>query len=119
MDPTDYNNVIGRKFLDRAARGICTITLVETPEQALTSLAAAKYDLVLSRWGHQTAGSSDAAQLLEGMRRRDLRAPVIIFASGDFAEQNRELALTLGALEYTSSWQALFQAIDRRFSGPP
>jgi hypothetical protein len=56
--------------------------------------------------------------LLEQMRRRDLRVPVVVFASGDHADENREAAFRLGALEYTSRWDALFAVIDRRFSDP-
>jgi len=35
------------------------------------------------------------------------------------AEQNREVALRLGALEYTSDWESLFEVMDRRFGPPP
>jgi len=52
------------------------------------------------------------------MRQRDIRVPVVVFASGDHADQNREAAFQLGALEYTSRWDALFAVIDRRFSDP-
>ena len=42
-----------------------------------------------------------------------------MFASGSHADENREVALRLGALEYTSSWEVLFEVIDRRFGPPP
>jgi hypothetical protein len=53
------------------------------------------------------------------MRRADRRAPVVVFSSGAFARENREVALRLGALEYTSHWETLFEVIDRRFGPPP
>lgn len=42
--------------------------------------------------------------------------PVVVFASGDHAEENREAALRLGALEYTFTWDGLYAVIDRRFA---
>jgi hypothetical protein len=53
------------------------------------------------------------------MRQAHRRVPVVLFSSGDFAERNREVALRLGALEYTSQWETLFEVIDRRFGPPP
>jgi CheY-like chemotaxis protein len=119
MDPTDRGNEVGHRFLSKAARGRCSLELVKTPEEALAALTAGKYDLVLSRWGNGAGGPADAVRLLEGMRQRDLRAPVIVFASGEFATTNREIAINLGALEYTWKWETLFREIDRRFAGPP
>jgi hypothetical protein len=42
--------------------------------------------------------------------------PVVVFASGDHVDENREVALRLGALEYTFAWDTLFAVIDRRFA---
>jgi hypothetical protein len=119
VDPNDHHNWRGAAYLHDAARGLCTIDLAKSPESALERLETSEYDLVISRWGHQHAGPSDAIRLLEGMRRADRRAPVVVFSSGAFARENREVALRLGALEYTSHWETLFEVIDRRFGPPP
>lgn len=78
--------------------------------------AGETYDLVITRWGHHPHGPADGETLLHEMRHGDVRVPVVVFASGDHAEENREVALRLGALEYTFEWDALYAVIDRRFS---
>ena len=120
VDPSTDRNARGRDYLAEATRGLCTIDLSPTPDAALATLAeeSASYDLVITRWGHHPRRPSDAAALIEEMRRHDVRVPVVVFASGDHAEENREAALRLGALEYTSRWDALFAVIDRRFADP-
>lgn len=120
VDPSIDRNARGRDYLAEATRGLCTIDLAVAPEQALGALGAAEstYDLVITRWGHHPRRASDATSLLEEMRRRDVRVPVVVFASGDHADENREAALRLGALEYTSRWDTLFAVIDRRFADP-
>ena len=119
VDPNQDHNWRGAEYLSDAARGHCAIELSKSPADALVRLATGKYDLVISRWGHQQRGPSDAIVLLEGMRKSDHRVPVVIFSSGDHARENREIALGLGALEYTSQWETLFEVIDRRFGPPP
>ncbi len=119
VDPNDRNNAKGRAYLDDAAEGFCTIELAASPEQAVARLASERCDLVITRWGHHEGREPDAVRLLDAMRRKDLRAPVVVFASGDHAAENRETALRLGALEYTSDWETLFEVIDRRFGPPP
>lgn len=119
VDPNDHHNWRGADYLHRAARGLCAIELAKSPEGALERLETESFDLVISRWGHQAQGPADAIRLLEGMRQSDRRVPVVIFSSGAFARENREAALRLGALEYTSHWETLFEVIDRRFGPPP
>lgn len=119
VDPNDHHNWRGAAYLNEAARGLLTIELAKSPERALERLESERYDLVISRWGHQHAGPSDAVRLLEGLRQSDRRVPVVVFSSGAFASANREVALQLGALEYTSDWEVLFEVIDRRFGPPP
>lgn len=119
VDPSKDRNAKGRKYLEEATRGLCAIDLAESPDEAIGQLtAAAAYDLVITRWGHHPRRAADAAALLEMMRKHDVRVPAVVFASGDHAGDNREAALRLGALEYTSDWDTLFAVIDRRFSGP-
>jgi CheY-like chemotaxis protein len=117
VDPSTDRNAKARKDLETATRGLCTIDLAETPDDALAELEAGEgYDLVITRWGHHPRRAADGASLLQQMRLRDVRVPVVVFASGDHVEENRESALRLGALEYTFEWDALYAVIDRRFA---
>ncbi len=119
VDPNDRNNAKGRAYLDDAAEGLCTIELAASPEQAVARLMSGTYDLVITRWGHDEGREPDAVRLLDAMRRKDARVPLVVFASGAHAAENRETALRMGALEYTSDWDTLFEVIDRRFGPPP
>lgn len=119
VDLNDHHNTRGAADLAAAAHGLLTIDLAKSPENALERLATQKYDLVISRWGHQHGGPSDAIRLLDGIRTSHHHVPVVIFSSGDHAAENREEVLNRGALEYTSDWETLFQVIDRRFGPPP
>jgi hypothetical protein len=120
VDPSTDRNARGRDYLADATRGLCAIDLAASPDDALALLTktGSTYDLVITRWGHHPRRPSDATTLLVEMRRRDLRVPAVVFASGDHADENREAAMRLGALEYTSRWDALFAVIDRRFADP-
>ena len=94
------------QFLKEAAQGAenpCQIDQPLTWEEGVERLRASGADLVLTHWGHANATDkagqpcSVAEQLLVEMRAQDLRAPVIVFASGGHAEENRRTALNLGA----------------------
>lgn len=119
VDPSDQNNARGRAHLAEASRGLCTIELAASPEEAKARLASERFDLVITRWGHHPHRAPDAVVVLETVRSLGVAAPVVVFASGAFATENRERALSLGALEYTSDWETLFEVIDRRFGPPP
>ena len=117
VDPSTDRNARGRKYLEDATRRLCTIELARTPDEALALLTTGEtYDLVITRWGHHPQRPADGETLLQQMRQRDARVPVVVFASGDHAGENREAALRLGALEYTFEWDALYAVIDRRFA---
>jgi CheY-like chemotaxis protein len=120
VDPHEDHG-IGWRFLEEAAKGRCVLESARSPEEALARIAETEsgYDLVITRWNHRPGGSSDGMRLLDGMRARGLTAPVVVFASGDHAEENREEALRRGALEYTFHWDTLCEVIDRRFGPPP
>ena len=118
-DPSEQNNQFGHRFLHEAAQGLCAIEVARSPAEALARLSTNDYDLVITRWGWHAHRPADGEELLVAMRAADRRVPVVVFASGFKAAENRERALRLGALEYTSSWDALFEAIDRRFGAPP
>ena len=89
--------------------------------EAVTALTQNDYDLVITHWGWNKA--QDRAghvcpvgeRLLVEMRAQDLRAPVIVFSTADFAHENRPVALRLGAREYLSHWSRLFREIAQIF----
>ncbi|MBT8462560.1 MAG: SIR2 family protein, partial [Gemmatimonadetes bacterium] len=115
VDPRPANNAYGMQFLREAAgtaRVDSDIVLeVETPADAIAALESGPVDLVITHWGHgeSPAGTSNAEFLLQEIRSRDLRAPVIVFASGSHADENKRLALGLGAVAYVFRWESLFR----------
>lgn len=117
VDPSRKNNDKGFAVLHPS------VTPVDTPEAALVELrklnagpssadSAGRYDLIITRFGWQGDRPSLCEQLLLGMRDEDLRAPVIVFASGDRRAENRARALELGALAFTDRWEELFQTLE-------
>lgn len=101
FDPSASNNDYGYAVLrDSGGSGSTVIDSVLTVDDALAKLAEHDYDLVISHFGWRPAGPSNAEALLSGMRSGDLRAPVIVFASGHERESNRNCVLRLGALAY-------------------
>ena len=82
---------------------------------------------MITHWGHDLAVNehgdrqANAVELLEGIRVLNTRIPVIVFASPDprYARENRLKALSLGAFEYTWTFEALFGAIEHIFGWPP
>ena len=124
VDSHPQNNHYGMQFLKEAAQGAenpCQIDQPLTWEEGVERLRASGADLVLTHWGHANATDkagqpcSVAEQLLVEMRAQDLRAPVIVFASGGHAEENRRTALNLGAQAYTFEWPELFRELERVF----
>ena len=124
VDARPQNNHYGMQFLKEAAQGAekpCQIDQRLTWEEGVDRLRASGADLVLTHWGH--AGATDRAgqrcsvaeRLLVEMRAQDLRAPVIVFAGGGHAEENRRAALGLGAQGYTFEWPTLFRELERVF----
>ncbi|MCJ7782150.1 MAG: SIR2 family protein [Acidimicrobiia bacterium] len=113
----------GRELLNEASRmdGGVGIDIVRGPEEALDLLAVTRYDLVITRWGHQQATDaagepiSLAEWLLSEIRRRDIRTPAIVFASHGHADENKRAVLSLGAVDYTFTWEGLFRTIEGVF----
>ena len=86
----------------------------DIPEQ----ITADEAELVITRWGHGEGPDKLAVgeHLLREIRRRDLRAPVVVFASGDHADENKRTAMGLGATSFEHGWQSLFREIERIFT---
>lgn len=120
LDAMPSNNEAGMQFLLEAAgsRG-CVIDTVLSWGEAVERLGRSRYDLLITHWGHADADLASggrgavAERILMEMRSRDLRAPVIVFASGGFADENRRTALALGAQAYVFEWRDLFREIER------
>jgi len=81
--------------------------------------AAPPFDLIISHWGHGLGpdGSPNGEALLRAAAIRRAQgggtAPIVIFGSPEFAAENRQRALSLGAFAFTSEWQALMGAVER------
>ena len=144
LDPEPDNNLYGKKVMIRAAGGKADgdfkLDMVSYPpsdydrrtgvasdlvEYTLDQLATGHYHLVITHWGGLAKDAlgelrPTAVQLLEGIRKRGIVVPTIVFASPDrcYAQKNRSEALSLGAFEYTWYFQDLFGAIERLFKEP-
>jgi len=126
MDPTPLNNEYGFEVLTGSENGGPRIERATSPQEAIRKLIEAKdgpdpYHLVLSHWGYRRGEAANGDDLLQSMRKAELRVPVIIFAAPDYehVDENRTSALGLGAFEYTWQWEQLFAAIERLFTRAP
>ena len=138
LDPNPDNNRYGKQVMDEAADGDFKIVPISDPpsaydrrtgdasvlvEHALDQLETGYFHLVITHWGGLAKDASGklrptAVQLLDGIRKRDIEVPVIIFASPKYGQDNRSKALSLGAFEYTWDFEDLFEAIQRLFKEP-
>ena len=118
VDPDEASIDHGMQFLENAASGRASIERFDTPRAAIDAASEAKTDLIVTRWGHgQGAGGEPAAiELLNGLRQRAVQAPVVVFASGAHADENKREAMALGAASYEFTWEGLFQEIERIFT---
>jgi transcriptional regulator with XRE-family HTH domain/CheY-like chemotaxis protein len=127
VDPHPENNELAFQHLAQAARvsgreGTALVT-VASADQGLRALeragAAEPFDLVITHWGEDAASDDDgrptpaALRLLTGIRTRDLRCPVVIFAASGNAERRKRMALGLGAQAYCFSFETLYRTIER------
>lgn len=132
MDPNEDWNENGMRFLTAAVRRASEAEGLEptdvfvrcdTVEEALRALdGETAFDLVITRWGHGVQrgpdgrARADAEALLQGLAVRRARGvpmpPVIVFATGAYADENKPASLRAGALAYTSTWETLFQTMD-------
>ena len=127
VDPHPENNALAFEHLAEAARvsgreGTALVT-VATADEGLAELEAprggAPFDLVITHWGEGAARDDAgrrtpaAVRLLSGIRTRDLRCPVVIFAAAEGAEQRKPIALGLGAQAYCFSFEGLYRTLER------
>jgi hypothetical protein len=94
------------------------IEKVDTPDEALDRMATSSwpFDLVVTHWGQPATGAAPGRQLLEGMRRRDLRVPVIVYDIDPFVDETKPQALMLGAQAYCWGFDRLCEEIVRIFT---
>ena len=72
--------------------------------------------LLITHFGYDKAtGHAAAYDVLSKVNRWERRPPVIVFASGDHAYQNRLEVIRRGAFELASRWSELFEQIERLF----
>lgn len=122
LDERPANNEPALDFLRRAAgpsdRYPDRFVQVRTVDEALAALRAqpgqpCPFDLVITHWGG--GGPPNGQRLLQQMRARDLRCPVIVFSSDYDADRRKSVALGLGATAYCFRWESLFREIHRVF----
>lgn len=110
IDANPGNNAKGFEELrKRGAKVIGRRTLHE-------AAAALKkgVDLIITHHGWRQGGSI-ARDVLEARNASTWRAPVIVFAKGDYADQNRSDLRSLGALDYVYRWDDLFRVVAEVF----
>jgi hypothetical protein len=110
IDRSRGNNKHGLEMLEKA--GAILRPLASLEQLTDKDLEA---DLLLTNFGYRKASSAVAFDVLERLRRSPQRPPVIVFAGGDHAAENRKEVLRRGAFEYASGWSELFGLIERLF----
>lgn len=123
LDPRPDNNLYGMDLIRQSTIMDCEVVECASPSEALRHLSETQFDLVVTHWGHGLSSDSsgikraNAVELLEGIRVSKLEVPVIVFASPDpeHVHINRLKAISLGAFEYTWTFEDLFQSIEKIF----
>jgi hypothetical protein len=126
LDPEPDNNLYGMDLIRRSSSMGCEVVECVSPSEALEHLAQTPFDLLITHWGHGLSSDvsgtqrANAVEMLESIRALRLEVPVIVFASPDpeHVRGNRLKALSLGAFEYTWTFEDLFQSIERIFGFP-
>lgn len=86
---------------------------------SLSALVEARHPGILTHWGADSGVDEHvrhtpvAVRLLEGIRERDLRCSVVVFAAMEDVDQRKRTALGLGAQAYCFTFETLFQTIER------
>ena len=119
IDLNDHSSEWGMRFLRQAAEsadGTASIVHLRDSEEGV-KLAAEGADLVITYWGHGLGPDGQAAgeHVMSQIRERHLEVPVVVFASGAHADQNKRRAMQLGATSYEYTWEGLFREINRIF----
>jgi len=131
IDPHPSNNGEAFEHLEAAASAAAQernpLVTVRTADEGVVAIenaeqGGAPFDLVITHWGDGAARTPDgsscstAVGLLTAMRTRDLRCPVIVFASAVNADERKRVVLRLGALAYCFSFSDLYRTIEDALS---
>jgi hypothetical protein len=129
VDPHPSNNGEAFDYLRSAAvaavqeqNPLVTVGTAEEGAVALASTERGTFDLVITHWGESAALTpegepcSTAVGLLGAIRVRDLRCPVIVFASAANANERKRIALGMGALAYCHTFADLYKKIEETLS---
>ncbi len=112
IDPEqDNRNAPGWKLLKDAGASVKRLAGPnELDGEDLTKVA-----LIISHYGHSQGGDPELSNVMAKLRVEAKRPPVVVFASPDYAAENRALAIRMGAWEYASGWDELFRLIEQLF----
>jgi hypothetical protein len=127
VDPKPGNNEHITRFFGLAKEVAAVrpssfhIESVPNAEDALRCLQAAAdssspFDLMITHWGRSGGQLPVAVRLLEGMRKQDLRCPVLVFSRARDANVRKPQALALGAQGYCFTDDGLLRAIEHVLS---
>ena len=120
FDPIRENNRVGVEIL-RNHMDAGNVIQESDLQAAKETLASDDIDLLISHWGHDLAvgpdgtRESNAHSLLRMVKINNLAIPVLVFASGDYADINRSAALKFGAFDYVDQFPDLFSRIEDLF----
>jgi hypothetical protein len=113
LDPNPHSTTRGIEMLRTAttiAESGFELVEVTDVDGAIRALKDKPTDIVITHWGH-SPGGSNAERLLENMKRNDLGVPVVVFASGHYADDNKRTGLRAGAIAYCYRWSTLFRRL--------
>lgn len=113
IDAKDADNALGMQILDEATGQ--SVTRLTSPSELRPEHFEA--DLLITRMGYRSAKDATAYEVLEQLRGEARRPPVVVFASGLHAKENRREVLRRGAWEFASGWPELFRMIEVLFDG--
>jgi hypothetical protein len=122
VDPAPGNNRLVTEEIfplatKKAGAALCHVTFVDNAARAVDVLGdGGDWDLVVSHWGHASTGGPTALQLLAHIRAHDVQVPLLVFATSDYAEENKKKLLRSGGLGYYFTWDGLLRGFEHVFS---
>ena len=133
FDPSPSFTELGRRLLTAAVEDVegrsaglseHLVTITQRAEAVKRLADDPSLSLVITHWGYGMGpeGRANGEELLRAAAgHRALGkgvAPIVVFAGADHEAENRQRALQLGAVEFTSQWQMLMTVIDRVLAEP-
>jgi hypothetical protein len=104
-----------RTAAEVANREPCSVEFVNTAQEAIARLANSKYDLVVTCWGHHEPEAPLAIRLLTHLRNHDIRIPLMVFATKEYADDNKRDTLAAGGIGYYHSWDGVLRGFEHVF----